>query len=48
MADQAIIRIEYNRERLEKLGFSLEDEVTGWLQNDETEIGVISIEEIEG
>ncbi|MBU5267882.1 hypothetical protein [Virgibacillus proomii] len=45
MADQAIIRIEYDKEHLEKMGLCLEDEAR-WLECEDLKISVISVEEI--
>lgn len=45
MADQAIIRIEYNKEYLEKMGFCLDGEAR-WIESEELRISVVSVEEI--
>ncbi|GEM05982.1 hypothetical protein HMI01_29700 [Halolactibacillus miurensis] len=41
-----LVEVEYNQKKLEELGLSIEDEIVGWIESDETEVFVNSIETI--
>lgn len=44
--EKVLVEVEYDQKKLEGLGLSIEDEIVGWIESDETGVFVNSIETI--